>query len=193
MRQLLSVLLLLELGALITFVHATDKGTFAEPEQKALPQTSDKIFKNGWTLKPLATFSVEARVLAIKPYKGQATDELAPFDLALGWGLMARSGISDKIVISQKNRFYQWHYWGSTFTEEQIIRSSTNAHIISANVEIEKSVSQLQVGDIVRLSGVLVEASHPQADKTWRSSLRHDDIGEGACEIIYVKSLSILK
>ena len=177
----------------MTAAYATDKATFAEPEQKALPQTSEKILKNGWSLQPLATFSVEARVLAIKQYKGQATDELAPFDLALGWGLMAKAGISDKIVISQKNRFYQWHYWGSTITEEQIIRSSTNAHIISANVEIEKLVSHLQVGDNVRLSGVLVEASHPQADKTWRSSLRRDDIGEGACEIIYVKSLDVLK
>jgi hypothetical protein len=34
-----------------------------------------------------------------------------------------------------------------------------------------------------------VEASHPHARKTWRSSLSRDDEGEGACEILYATSL----
>jgi len=48
----------------------------------------------------------------------------------------------------------------------------------------------VRVGDVVTLEGDLIEADKPGGWK-WRSSLTRDDTGNGACELVYVKELTI--
>jgi hypothetical protein len=148
--------------------------------------------KNGWTLQPLATFSLKARVLGIARYDGGATGELSPFDLALGWGPMSDTGVLERLDIRQRDRFYHWTYWGNPpVPEKDIISHSTNAHIIPADEDVLEKLKSLREGAHIQLDGVLVDATHPQADKPWRSSLSRTDAGEGSCEIIYVTSLVV--
>jgi hypothetical protein len=46
------------------------------------------------------------------------------------------------------------------------------------------------VGDVISLDGMLVEADKANGWR-WRSSLTRDHTGDGACELVYVQSLSI--
>lgn len=166
--------------------------TKMEPRQVLLNALQPIIKKGEWRLQPVATFSVEARVLGMKRYTDDFTAELSPVDLALGWGRMSDSAVLDKLSIDQSNRFYRWQYWGSApIPDKEIISSSANMHIIPADDSIGARLSSLRVGELIKLSGVLVIAEHPKADKPWRTSLTRDDKGEGACEVFYVKALSV--
>jgi hypothetical protein len=48
----------------------------------------------------------------------------------------------------------------------------------------------LRVGDVVQLDGMLVNLENPELG-TMATSLRRDDTGAGACEIIYVEQARI--
>ena len=44
-------------------------------------------------------------------------------------------------------------------------------------------------GDRIRIDGWLIEADAPDGWR-WRSSLTREDVGDGACEIVYVCSIT---
>ncbi len=162
-----------------------------EPAQLDLAARGAPFQAAGWTLKPVADYVIEARVLGRKRYTRDATATLSPWDLALGWGRMSDEAVLERLDISQRDRFYHWQYWGrAPLPEADITRLSANVHVIPADAAIGARIANLRVGALVRLEGWLVEATHPEADRPWRSSLTRDDEGEGACEILYVRSVT---
>jgi hypothetical protein len=164
----------------------------AAPEQTEFVTPQASISRNGWSLNPLATFSLEARVLGVKSYSDDFSASIAPVDLALGWGPMSDTAVLEKLDVTQSNRFYRWRFWGSApIPEKDITSHSANMHIIPADDSILRKLKSLRTGALVRLSGNLVVATHPKGEKPWRSSLSRDDTGEGACEVFYVKSLVV--
>jgi hypothetical protein len=159
-----------------------------EPGQLALSREEPPIQIQGWTLKPLAWFDIQARVLSKERYTGDFPSPLAPYDLALGWGPMSDTVVLEKLDITQSNRNYHWRYWGtSPIPEAEITRHSANMHLIPASPAVAETIAAFRIGSVVKLTGYLVEASHPQASHPWRSSLTREDTGQGSCEIIYVK------
>lgn len=162
-----------------------------EPEQIMLKAPQATISKDGWGLEPLAVFSLDARVLGVKFYTGDISAELAPCDLALGWGPMSDTAVLERMDISQQDRFYRWRFWGNApIPEKEIKTHSANMHIIPADDSIMRKLKPLREGSLIHLSGQLVTATHPKGDRPWQSSLSRDDTGEGACELFYVKSLT---
>src|SRR3982750_735701 len=67
----------------------------SEPDQVLLPQNASGIARGRFMLKPLATFSVDARVLHRRNYRYDAGAALVPVDLALGWGVMSDQRVLD--------------------------------------------------------------------------------------------------
>ena len=196
MRKLIPWLIIIVAVALIwracaPIPHAPGTLILKEPEQVIFSSTQPVIEKKGWTLKPLAIFTIEARVLGVMPCSGDPSDDLAPYDLALGWGRMSDTAVLERLDITQSNRFYHWRYWGEKppIPEGEIITHSTNMHVIPDDDGVLKQISSLHLGSLVKLSGYLVEATHPKASKPWRSSLSRDDEGEGACELMLVRNV----
>jgi hypothetical protein len=164
-----------------------------EPEQITLVTTEPPALKNGWTLQPLARYAIRARVLSRRYYDDDSTAALSPCDLALGWGRMSDEAVLERLAISQDARCYRWQYWGGApIPEKEIITHSANVHVIPADPAVAAKIAALRVGSLVQLNGSLVEATHPQADRPWRSSLTREDEGEGACEILWVESLKAI-
>jgi hypothetical protein len=194
-RKVLLTLILLALAAFTWRMYAPIKrapGVLAdrEPEQTLLRPPLAPISKEGWTLQPVAVFSIDARVLGVKRYSNDLTAKLAPCDLVLGWGPMSDTAVLERLDITQYDRFYRWRFWGTPpVTQKEIETHSANMHIIAADDSIQRKVDGLRLGSLVHLSGNLVVATHPKAKDAWRTSLSRDDKGEGACEIFYVKSL----
>ena len=81
----------------------------AAPVQQALDAPAPALSRAGAAIRPLAKFSLSARVLSRNDYRWDAGARLAPIDLALGWGRMSDSAVLDRIEISQGSRFYFWH------------------------------------------------------------------------------------
>jgi hypothetical protein len=161
----------------------------ALPEQRA-PTTSEGLTLNGYQILPLADFSIEARVLSTKHYNLGREANLAPVDLALGWGRMSDETVLARIDISQSGRFYFWRTNDFPIPREEIETHSANMHMVPADKLIERQLEQVRPGQVVTISGQLIEAQASDGWR-WRSSLTREDTGNGACELVLVKSLSI--
>ena len=163
-----------------------------EPSQLSLPADTPALTVGGFHLRPLAVFSIDARVLRRKVYRHDKQAALVPVDLALGWGSMSDQQVLDRLRITQSMRFYWFKYPGQPpIPKEEIVSHSTNIHIIPGTPEIAARCKSLRAGSLIRLSGDLVEATGPGVG-AWRSSLSRSDTGNGACELMWVKELSIL-
>ena len=104
---------------------------------------------------------------------------------------MSDSAVLAGLDISQANRFYFWHYDNEPPIPRRDIEShSANWHLIPANDGVWSQLRGLRVGDVVKLDGMLVNVENPEVG-TIRTSLRREDTGAGACEILYVQSASI--
>lgn len=162
----------------------------AAPIQRDLKNA--RAFKHdGYSLTPLANFAIEARVLSRKKYSLGREADLSPLDLALGWGPMSDNKVLDKIDISQSNRFYYWRVEQFPIPKKEIIRHSSNMHMIPANEQVATQLAQVREGNVVSIIGQLVKIN---ADDGWhwQSSLSRTDIGNGACELVWVKEVSVL-
>lgn len=146
------------------------------------------IEKSGYQLSPLAKFHVEARVLSTEHYSLGREADLAQVDLALGWGRMSDEAILKHISISQSGRFYFWRTDEFRIPREEIETHSANMHMIAADRNVEKTLESIRPGQIVSFDGYLVEAQASDGWK-WRSSLSRNDTGNGACELVLVKSI----
>ena len=142
----------------------------------------------GHTITPLQPFRFEARVLGRKDYHNDRGAEVSPTDLALGWGPMADPQVLEHFDISQSDRWYHWHVEHEPISREAIETHSANMHVIPANDTAAKALAAVSAGQNIRLHGQLVRV---QGDDgfDWVSSLSRDDIGEGACELIWLEDL----
>jgi hypothetical protein len=163
----------------------------SEPAQAAMEDGEQIIEYGEYHLKPLARFSLDARILHRKDYGYDRSAKLVPVDLAVGWGSMSDQAVLDKIKISQSMRFYWYEYQTPPIPKDQIISHSTNLHVIPATPAIASFCKSLRQGDLVHLDGELVEATGPEIG-TWRSSLSRTDTGNGACELMLVEACAKL-
>jgi hypothetical protein len=159
-----------------------------QPTQHASKQSA--FTHNGYHITPLEDFSIEARVLAAKDYTFGREADLAPVDLALGWGTMSDEAVLSKISISQSNRFYYWRVDAFPIPRKEIELQSANMHMVPADSQVENTLKSVRPGQVVKITGYLIEA---KADDGWRwkSSLTREDTGAGACEVVFVKSLVV--
>ncbi len=167
-------------------------GTLAPHDPVQVDRTDLAPFSLGaYQILPVAEFSLEARVLATETYRMGRTADLAPVDLALGWGPMSDSAVLDHLEISQSNRFY-FYRWSSQppIDLSDIVVHSANMHMIPASSEIKKRLSQVREGQIVALRGYLVRVRAADGWH-WNSSMTRSDSGDGACELVWVRNLTV--
>ncbi len=160
------------------------------PRQEVIKE-GNPFFHDGYRITPLATFWAEARVLRTKTYHFGRESDLAPIDLALGWGPMSDETVLKDIEIGQSSRFYFWRTDRFPIPPEIIQETSANMHLIPANHYIAKRVGRARKGDIVVIKGYLVQVDSPD-NWHWRSSLTRSDTGAGACELIWVEEFDIV-
>jgi hypothetical protein len=167
-------------------VHAPD-GVLAQEEPRQADIANGPTVQVGqWTLTVRASYEVTARVLARERYHFDALSDLVPEDLALGWGPMSDNQILKTIEISQSNRFYYWRATPKTpITRDIIIAHSANTHVIPQNSLIARQLAHLRPGEVVTLSGELVDAERADGRRI-KTSMTRTDTGAGACEVLLV-------
>ena len=159
----------------------------------------------------IATYDITGKVEAIQDYSssiagstlahtalgGAVIDKISPRDISLSWGFLARSdeNIYDHVTFTQQvqKRYVYWgfdNYLKEKYGEYQIKTHFSNNHIIPKDDHARKVLMSLKVGDIVRVTGYLVEVKVLQNGNTittWGpSSLVRDDHD---CEIIYAEHI----
>jgi hypothetical protein len=178
-------------------VHPGD-GVIApdDPLQTALEADSSdatsKIPYGHWTLTPRADYDITARILSREDYHFDNLAALIPEDLALGWGAMSDNQVLKSFEITQGGRFYFWMPIAPLpIPREDVIEHSANTHVIPADSVVRHQLARLRVGQVVHLTGLLVDGVR---DDGWRvrTSLTRKDTGAGACEIMFVESVEVL-
>jgi hypothetical protein len=147
---------------------------------------------NEYTITEIAKFHIKAKVLSKKNYHSGREADLSPTDLALGWGNMSDESILDSIEISQSGRFYRWHVDSFPIPRREIEVNSANMHLIPASDSVNKVIDKVREGEIIELSGSLVNVISNEDGWRWQSSLTRSDTGTGACELIWVENLRIV-
>ena len=163
-----------------------------EPSQAEI--SPDRVpFEHGkFHLLPLARFTLDARVLHRKIYRYDRAAALVPVDLAVGWGPMSDQAVLGRLTISQSARFFWYEYQREPpIPTEEIVAHAANLHLIPSNDMIAARCRVLRSGELIHLSGLLVQATGPEIG-TWRSSLSRTDSGNGACELVWVEELETL-
>ena len=144
--------------------------------------------KNGYLIRPLARFKINARVLLTDHYSWDRESQLAPVDLTLGWGALSDTAVLSTLELSHGYRHYRWVARDLVLPTEEINDHMANMHIIPADAHVEGKLRKVIPGDIVTIDGYLVEAA--TADGwSWRSSLTRQDSGNGACEVLWAERI----
>jgi hypothetical protein len=195
-RALLKVALLVYIvwGAWSWFstrpLHPADGVLAAEEPRQTNVTDGEKVQVGRWILTVRANYQITARILARESYRFDALSDLVPEDLALGWGPMSDNRMLRAVDISQSNRFYYWRApAGLPTTADLIVTHSANTHVIPQNPVIARQLSRLRPGQVVTLSGELVDGVRD--DGTFiRTSLVRTDTGAGACEVLLVTDVT---
>jgi len=187
------LLLLVLVGGLHTLAgrpvtHGPGQVAPADPEQELL-QGGPTLHREGWVITPRASYWLEARVLALAGYRFDGIADLSPLDLALGWGPMSDEAVLASVAISQSARFYYWRLQGPAISRRDIERHSANVHLIPAGPAVARQLERLRLGQVVGLQGYLVDATSADGRRMAKTSLRRDDSGAGACELLWVESV----
>jgi hypothetical protein len=161
------------------------------PHQEMLANAMPALARAGFELTPVARFDIRGLVLGQLIYETDTVAELAPVDIALGWGAMSDSTVLSRIEMSQGERFFYWRTEAAPVPRAVIEHFSTNVHAIPATPEIERQLRTVRRDDVVRVRGLLVNAYRPSDGYRWKTSIVRDDTGDGACEIVYVTDLQV--
>jgi hypothetical protein len=159
------------------------------PVQRALAGVAP-LQHQEYQLTPRAALELEARVLSAERYRWDGGADLAPLDLALGWGPMSDSAVLEHFDVTQGARFYTLYPQDETVDLGLALRHSGNMHLVPANAAVRRTLESVRAGHVVSLRGLLVDAAR-QDGFTWRTSLTRDDTGAGACELFYVESAAL--
>lgn len=173
-------------------VHPAD-GPVAPTEP--LQTDLDRIFtsRHGrWTLTPRAHYEITARILSREDYRFDPLSDLVAEDLALGWGRMSDNRVLAAFEVTQSARFYSWRPLESLpIPRQEVIEHSANTHVIAADAHVGLQLKRLRVGQVVRLTGSLVDGLRD--DGAWiHTSLTRSDSGAGACEVMLVEDVEVL-
>lgn len=188
------LLLLLAIGLGWKFYDHTDQITLGPgvlaaelPRQERIGSPVSRTM-NGYSITELMAFHIKAKILAKKNYYTGREADLSPTDLVLGWGNMSDEDVLSKIKITQSNRFYFWRVDSFHIPRKEIETHSANMHLIPTNDSVARDIARVQAGEIIEISGSLVEVTTSDGWR-WKSSLTRNDTGGGACELILVESI----
>ena len=162
-----------------------------EPPRQTRLDRVPVFIRNDYLIRPIARFEIDARVLGKERYRFDRSSGVSPVDLALGWGPMSDQSVIDRVSITQSRRFYWWRVKNYPIPRRAIIENSANMHMIPADDEVRKTLVSLRKGELIRLSGYLVNVSDEDGF-TWRTSTTRTDAGNGACEIVYVEQAIVV-
>lgn len=162
-----------------------------EPQQVMVTGAEGWLAKDSrYSITPLATYAIHARVLSAKHYHDEAA-WLIPVDLGLAWGRMSDSAYYSTMDFSQRGRFLIFET-GKTLPvpQQELLTHCSNNHIIPANSEIAEVLASVHRHEVITMQGYLVEIRGPNGFHM-RSSLTREDTGNHACEVFWVDSILV--
>jgi hypothetical protein len=178
-----------------------------EPTQTPLTNATSFAFsRNGYAyeVEPLHRYILRGLIVHRLDYSWFAIDrseKVFPLDLCVIWGRNLSNGVyrAPSMRFSQDCRFCYAQWDGAVkFWMDEL----SNNHLLVNNPALERQLQQLRTGDQIKLTGQLVNVKakatgdigrYDSPASSWKTSTTRTDTGAGACEVIYVESVQVLK
>ncbi len=158
---------------------------------------STEIAEHRYDIRPQYEYDLTGLVVSYRHHDGNRAlhkrwnDHLNMLDICVVWGETAASGVLDRLS------FWNGRFTCNVKTSDRDAWSRfdmtelSNNHLLSDQRSIRSAVKQLNVGDQIRVRGVLASYTTNGGAERGTSTTR-TDTGDGACETIYVEQFEIL-
>jgi len=147
-----------------------------------------------WTITPRAEYILQGVVVGRERYRFDFNATLSPCDLAVAWGpLLDQEGFPD-LEFRQGGRWYFWRAGRARPVDGGLVgRFSSNTHVVPARPSLGRIACGVRVGERVALAGDLVDIDGRRGDRrfNWPSSLSREDLGDGSCEVLYLRRIKV--
>jgi hypothetical protein len=141
-------------------VFAPDPPTVAPAGDQA-----PRFERDGHVLTGLARFEARARVVSVERYGRGREAKLSPRDFVLGWGPLSDITTFKGVDVAQTERTVVYESYDPKLPKEAMASYLVNLHVIGADAKLDEEVRDMRRGNIVRVSGWLVEVT---AADGWR-------------------------
>lgn len=145
------------------------------------------------TLTPRARYRTRAWVVAKdRGFDDDAADVLT-LDLGLAWGPVASPDLLRSLSFRLDTRYLSLR-WSDALPLDgtTLMRHVSNHHLVVPDAAVRAYLDHVQVGDLVTLEGQLVDVTlEGTSGRVVRTSLSRDDVGNGACEVLWVERAQI--
>lgn len=170
-------------------VHPPDGPIAPDDPQQTDVEAAPVRVLGRWRLTSRARYDITARILSREDYHFDLLSDLIPEDLALGWGPMSDNRVLRAFEITQSVRFFTWRpKQDLPIPRQVVIEHSANTHVIPADAGVGRQLKRLRVGEVVHLTGFLVDAVRDDGAFI-NSSLTRSDTGPGSCEVVLVEQV----
>ncbi len=152
-------------------------------------------------LIPLYDYEINGLVVGKMDYRFfsiDRNDSVFPIDICLIWGDNAAKKLHKNSAVSfSQDCRWCWAQWSAGAKVN--LSELSNNHLLINDKEILRQAKDILRGDQIKITGRLVNViAEPAGEKglsarAWNTSISRTDNGAGACEVIYVKDLEILK
>jgi hypothetical protein len=172
-----------------------------EPKQNSIDQGSFSVSINkvDYEIQPIYEYELFGLVVSYELHDGDYSlhkrwnDHLNVADYCVVWDENASSEFLPKI-----------DFWNGQFTcnfstrnkeawDDFNVKQLSNNHLISDDQYIRNKLRKINVGDQIRIVGWLSSYKNIKSGAVRGTSVSRDDQGNGACETIYVKEVSVLR
>jgi len=179
-----------------------------EPIQRAVKNPLPIFFSRNdyaYEVIPLYEYEISGLIVSKINYKAFSIEKfnrVFPIDLCLIWGENVKSGVyrNPALRFSQDCRWCNVQYLSSDIKFD--FNKISNNHLLVKEPVLERKLRSLAVGDQVKLIGKLVNikatlkgeaGTYDASSYSWNTSVIRTDSGAGACEVIYVEKIEILR
>ncbi|MEO1335444.1 MAG: hypothetical protein AAFV29_07355, partial [Myxococcota bacterium] len=115
---------------------------------------------------------------------------VAGLDIAFGWGPVASPTVLRAMQFHLKRRYVSVRWNGAMpLGQHEVMHHLANHHLIAADADVAARLATIRPGDLVTLTGDLVDLK--VRGQTMRTSLSRKDTGNGACEVMYVERATV--
>jgi len=144
------------------------------------------------TLTEKATFALTAKILSAERYYFDRHSKLSTMNIVAGWYNLSNNLILNNISFSQSNRSYEWQSHSEAVNDQEILRTTSNIHLIPATDDIKQQLKRIKIGQIVYLKGILVDVDNPSGWQ-WKTSVSQTDTGKNSSEILYLTEFEVVE
>jgi hypothetical protein len=180
-----------------------DPRALAEPSQVSPTKAAFKTTVKGieYAIKPVADYEITGVVVSRHDTAAfwdkihiESNDHLNVADLCIAWGHNLKSNNYKAISYSNGQFTCNFGTASEAVWSAFDLSALSNNHLLTDDRAMAKRIAKLKVGDQVRVKGHLAIYRHHHGFPFERgTSVVRTDVGNGACETIFVSEVELLK